>query len=200
MSENKTLQYYNQNAEAFLMTTLNVDFSDVQQVFLKALPKKAHILDFGCGSGRDSKYFLEQGYRVTAVDGSEKMCLLASDLIGQPVRQMMFHELNDKNAYDGIWACASILHLAKGELREVLNKMTQALQANGVIYTSFKYGTFEGERNGRYFTDFEEKSFTAFITQIEELRIEKMWVTGDVREGRCDERWLNLLLRRADIS
>ena len=182
------------------MATLNVDFSDVQQVFLKALPKKAHILDFGCGSGRDSMYFMEHGYQVTAVDGSEKMCLLASSLIGHPVRQMLFYELNDKNAYDGIWACASILHLPKGKLQEVLNKMVQALQADGAIYTSFKYGTFEGERNGRYFTDFEEKSFTAFIGQIKELRIEKMWVTGDVREGRGDERWLNLLLRRTDIG
>ena len=104
MSENKTLQFYNQNAETFSMATLNVDFSDVQQVFLKALPKKAHILDFGCGSGRDSMYFMEHGYQVTAVDGSEKMCLLASSLIGHPVRQMLFYELNDKNAYDGIWA------------------------------------------------------------------------------------------------
>lgn len=200
MSENKTLQYYNQNTEAFSMATLGVDFSDVQQAFLKVLPRKAHMLDFGCGSGRDSKYFLEHGYQVTAVDGSEKMCLLASDLIGQPVRQMLFHELNDKNAYDGIWACASILHLTKDELQEVLNKMVQALKANGVIYTSFKYGTFEGERKGRYFTDFEEESFMAFIERIKELQIEKMWVTGDVREGRGDERWLNLLLRRADIS
>lgn len=199
MSENKTLQYYNQNAEAFSISTLNVDFSDVQQAFLKVLPKKAHILDFGCGSGRDTKYFQEHGYQVTAVDGSEKMCILASTLIGQPVRQMLFHELEDEKIYDGIWACASILHLPKDELPDVFEKMVRSLKSDGVIYTSFKYGTFEGERNGRYFTDFEEKSFTKFIGQIKGLQIEKMWITGDVRAGRGDERWLNLLLRK-DIS
>ena len=139
MSENKTLQYYNQNAEAFSISTLNVDFSDVQQVFLKVLPKKAHILDFGCGSGRDAKYFQKHGYQVTAVDGSEKMCILSSALIGQPVRQMLFYELKDENIYDGIWACASILHLPKDELPDVFEKMVRALKADGVIYTSFKY-------------------------------------------------------------
>lgn len=199
MSENKTLQYYNQNAEAFSIATLNVDFSDVQQAFLKVLPKKAHILDFGCGSGRDTKHFQEHGYQVTAVDGSEKMCILASTLIGQHVRQMLFHELEDEKIYDGIWACASILHLPKDELPDVFEKMVRSLKSDGVIYTSFKYGTFEGERNGRYFTDFEEKSFTKFIGQIKGLQIEKMWITGDVRAGRGDERWLNLLLRK-DIS
>lgn len=97
MPENQTLQYYNQNAEMFSAATLKVDFSDVQQAFLEVLPEKAHILDFGCGSGRDSKYFLEREYQVTSVDGSEKMCRLASTLIGQPVRQMLFHELNDSS-------------------------------------------------------------------------------------------------------
>lgn len=109
---------------------------------------------------------------------------------------MLFQDLDEKDVYNGIWACASILHLPKTELPDVILKMRDALKEGGVIYTSFKYGTFEGERNGRYFTYFTEESFSEFLSQIPGLQIEKLWITGDVREGRGDERWLNVILRR----
>ena len=199
MNDAKTLNYYNSNAVNFSETTKNVDFLEVQQVFLNPLPTDAFILDFGCGSGRDTKYFLNHGYHVTAIDGSESICKIATDYTGIQVKQMLFEELDARNQYDGIWACASILHLSRGELPEIFHKMHQALKTNGIIYTSFKYGTFEGERNGRYFTDFTEEMFQEFARQILGLKIEKMWITGDVREGRGDEKWLNILLRKTDI-
>ena len=113
---------------------------------------------------------------------------------------MLFEELNDQNIYDGIWACASILHLSKNDLFLVFHKMNKALKENGIIYTSFKYGEFEGERNGRYFTDFTEDSSKEFILQIPQLQIKEIWTTGDVREGRGDERWLNILICKGKIS
>ena len=113
---------------------------------------------------------------------------------------MLFEELNDQNIYDGIWACASILHLSKSDLFLVFHKMNKALKENGIIYTSFKYGEFEGERNGRYFTDFTEDSLKEFILQIPQLQIKEIWTTGDVREGRGDERWLNILIYKGKIS
>ena len=112
---------------------------------------------------------------------------------------MLFEELDEQNQYDGIWACASILHMSEKEPPGIFRKMHQAVKKDGLIYTSFKYGSFEGERNGSYFTDFTEEKFTDFIRKISGFRIEKMWITGDVREGRGDERWLNILLRRTDI-
>lgn len=199
MSDAITLNYYNSNAAVFSETTKNVDFSEVQLIFTNYLSLNASILDFGCGSGRDTKYFLDQGYHVTATDGSEVICKMATDYTGIQVKQMLFEELNDRSQYDGIWACASILHLSREELLDIFHKMHRALKKNGVIYTSFKYGTFEGERNGRYFTDFTEELFEEFARQISGLQIEKMWITGDVREGRGDERWLNILLRKMDI-
>ena len=199
MSDAMTLNYYNSNAAVFSETTKNVDFSEVQQIFTNYLSLDASVLDFGCGSGRDTRYFIDHGYHVTATDGSEVICKMATDYTGIQVKQMLFEELDDRNQYDGIWACASILHLSREELPDIFRKMHRALKKNGIIYTSFKYGTFEGERNGRYFTDFTEELFEEFARQISGLQIEKMWITGDVREGRDDERWLNILLRKTDI-
>ena len=195
---NETLNYYDQNATSFSESTLHVNFTKTQQAFLNRLPSHAHILDFGCGAGRDTGYFLEQGCRVTAVDGSEVLCKIASEYTGISVKQMLFQNLDEKEQYDGIWACASILHLKKTELPDVFLRMKKALKKQGVIYASFKYGDYEGMRNGRYFTDFTEKLFADLLKDISGLAIEKTWITGDVREGRGDERWINILLCKVD--
>ena len=193
---NNTINYYNQNAESFIANTQNADMHPTQERFLRLLDANTSILDFGCGSGRDTKYFLEKGYQVTATDGSAELCRLASEFIGIKVKEMLFQELDAMNQYDGIWACSSILHLPKKELLPVIWKMCEALKDNGIIYTSFKYGDFEGERNGRYFTDFTEKTFREFIEKIPKLMIEEHWITSDVRPGRGEEKWLNLILRK----
>ena len=194
-----TIDYYNQNAKNFIENTQNVDMHLAQDKFLLLLDSQSSILDFGCGSGRDTKYFLEKGYHVTATDGSAELCKLASAFTGIEVKEMLFQELDDINKYDGIWACSSILHLPKKELFPVLRKMCIALKSAGVIYSSFKYGDFEGERNGRYFTDFTEDTFRDFIKDIPELTIEDHWITSDVRPGRGNEKWLNLIIRKSDI-
>lgn len=193
---NKTIQYYNENAEAFVANTVNVHFQETQEYFIRLLEPKSKILDFGCGSGRDTKYFLGKGFQVEAIDGSAELARYASEYTGIPVKCQKFQELNQNEIYDGIWACSSILHLPKNELTKVLQKMAIALKPNGVIYTSFKYGTFEGMRNGRYFTDFTLDAFAKYINGIENLQIEERWETGDVRPGRGEEKWLNLILRK----
>lgn len=196
---NPTIDYYNLNAENFIESTQNVDMHQPQDRFLQLLDENASILDFGCGSGRDTRYFLDKGYRVTATDGSAELCRWASDFTGIEVKEMLFGELDEIDIYDGIWACSSILHLPKNELLLVIRKMCDALKSTGVIYTSFKYSDFEGVRNGRYFTDFTDDSFKEFIAEIPELTIEDDWITDDVRPGRGDEKWLNLILRKSDI-
>jgi len=195
----KTLNYYNQNANEFVQGTLSVDFKETQDRFLAKLPVGAYVLDLGCGSGRDTKYFLDNGYQVDATDGSKELCKIASDYSGISVKQMLFEELCDVGKYDGIWACSSILHLPKDTLYSVLIKMAMALKDDGVVYTSFKYGDFEGERNGRFFIDFTIEAFKEYIQDISELQIEEYWITGDVRPGRGEEKWLNLILRKSDI-
>ena len=193
---NTTLNYYNQNAVSFVEGTKDVDFKTIQDKFASRLPKGASILDFGCGSGRDTKYFVEQGFKVTATDGSEELCKIASEYAGVPVKQMLFMELDEVAAYDGIWACSSILHCSYEDLVIVMQKICTALKENGVLYTSFKYGTFSGERNGRFFTDMTEETFKELLTKCPELEIEDLTITIDVRPGRGEERWLNLILRK----
>lgn len=198
MMQLNTLNYYNIKAEDFYHNTVLIDFTNIQKSFLAKLRKGAYILDFGCGSGRDTKAFLSQGYHVEAIDGSEELCKLASEHTGITVRHMFFQELSAVNKYDGIWACASILHLPIDELLEVMCRMAVALKDNGIIYTSFKYGTFSGERNGRNFTDMTEDAFAEFISNIPELIIEEQWLSSDVRPGRGEEQWLNIILRKCN--
>ena len=197
---NSTLDYYNKNAATFAEGTVSVDFAETRERFLAKLPSDASILDLGCGSGRDTKAFLQRGFRVTAVDGSPELCALAAAYTGIPVRHMLFSELDEREAYDGIWACASLLHVPSAELPGIFRRVIFALKPGGILYASFKYSTFEGERNGRHFTDFTEESFAVFIAHFPECSIEDQWISADVRPSRSSERWLNLLLQKDQRS
>lgn len=193
---NKTINYYDINAKEFVEGTLNVDFKVTQDKFINKLPAKGYILDFGCGSGRDTKYFLAKDFNVDAIDGSIELCKIASEYTNIKVRHMYFNELSIVNKYDGIWACSSILHLSLDDLVDVFKRMSKALKDEGIIYTSFKYGDFSGERNGRFFTDMTEDSFAKLIANVDNLKVEEQWITADVRPQRGNEKWLNLILRK----
>jgi len=190
---NATLQYYNDNAKEFCTNTRDAALTDIQDKFLGFLRSGDKILDLGCGAGRDTKYFLQQGFDVEAVDGSEELCKLAAEYTGIAVNQMLFQDLSCKNIYNGVWACASILHLTYDELKDMLLKVTRALKAGGVFYMSFKYGENEGFRNGRYFTDMTEDKIRRLYRNIDTLSIKEMWITTDVRPGRGQEKWLNVI-------
>ena len=195
---NSTLDYYNRNSDQFAADTLEVKFTSIQDRFLSYLEPGAMILDFGCGAGRDSRYFASKGYRVEACDGSEEMVKAATRNAGIPVKKMLFSELNEENRYDGIFACASILHVPSKELPDILTRMKRAVKPGGILYVSFKYGTFEGIRNGRYFTDQTEESLQVILDKVGGLEIIRTGITGDARPGREDEKWLNVLLRASD--
>ena len=192
----KTLAYYNQFAKAYNETTLTIEFQSKREFLLKYLKTHAYILDLGCGSGRDSKAFLQQGYKVTAMDGSQVLCQLASETIGQPVKCQLFSELDEINTYDAVWACASLLHLPTIELKQTLKKIEKALKDEGYFYASFKYGEFEGYREERFFNDFTEESFKTLLKDIPTLTIIETEVTTDVIPGRENVSWLNLMMKK----
>lgn len=197
-SDKSTLDYYNSKAKDFVAGTVDVAFAEIQDVFLEYIPVSGKILDFGCGSGRDTKYFLSKGYDVGAIDGSKELCKIASEYTGTQVKQMLFAELDEVEVYDGVWACASILHVERKQLPDIMKKIAIATKKGGVVYTSFKYGDFEGVRNGRFFTYLTEESFGDLLKNVPELMIEKLWVSADVRAERGEERWLNIVLRKRD--
>ena len=152
----KTIDYYNQYADDFAEATLYVDMESLYQPFLAELPESAHILDVGCGSGRDTLAFKNKGYHVEAIDYSEELVKKAIRLTGIPVKLQSFYEIDADQAYDGIWACASLLHCERSQLVEVIGKLISVLKPGGVLYISFKYGNSDREKEGRQFTDLDE--------------------------------------------
>lgn len=190
----QTLNYYNQNAPQFNSSTQSLDFAPIQNKFLSFLPPQAHILDFGCGSGRDTKYFLDHGYHTDAIDGSGELCRIASEYTGVPVKKMLFQELNAAEEYDGIWACSSILHSTYYELKDILKKLARALKKEGILYASFKYGDFEGMRNGRYFIDLTEGKLQKILQETNVFGLKEKWISTDIRPGRDEEKWMNIIL------
>ena len=188
--------FYDNHAKEYAELTVKADMSKQYTKFMAYLPTDASILDAGCGSGRDSLFFMKKGYAVTMLDASAEMCKCAERLTGQKALHMQFDEIDFEKQFDGIWACASILHLSKDELRDVTRKMIRAAKTGGYLYMSFKYGTFGGYRGDRYFTDFTEESFAEFIKQFPEIDLTEQWISSDVRPGRGDERWLNSILQK----
>lgn len=194
----KTLEYYNENADKFILGTINAEMMTIQKKFISYIPQGGRILDLGCGSGRDSLFFKGLGYDVTAVDGSTEMCIQAEKNIGQPVINMTFDKLEYDSEFDGIWACASLLHVPSGEIEKVLKAIEKALKTGGFFYCSFKYGDYEGEREGRYYTDYTEKSIDSLFASCPSLKKVDMWISDDVRPQRSD-RWINCIFTRITV-
>ncbi|MCE2571947.1 class I SAM-dependent methyltransferase [Motilimonas eburnea] len=193
-----TNQYYNDNAQSFFTTTVNVDVQKLYDRFLPRVDNHGKILDAGCGSGRDSKNFISLGYKVVAFDASESLVAMASEYIGQQVIQATFSTFKSAPAdFDAIWACASLLHVAKRDLKKTFLHLSDHLKTNGIFYCSFKYGNTEQVRNGRFFVDMNEQNLkdTLLSTQLE---IEETWISSDARPGREAEQWLNAILVKKD--
>lgn len=191
-TELKTIEYYNKNAADYIMRTSAAEMHKVYSKFLKYLPKSASILDLGCGSGRDSKYFLSKGFSVTAVDGSEEIAKLASKETGIEVQCIRFDQLNYKNCFDAVWANASLLHVEKSKMHGILEKISKALKNNGILYSSFKYGTTEREEDGKHYSDYTEKDIEDIIKNTE-FKCMEYWISNDTLKR--DNSWLNIILK-----
>ncbi|MFC6477433.1 DEAD/DEAH box helicase family protein [Pseudomonas asuensis] len=165
--------------------------------FLARIPAGGYILDAGCGSGRDAKAFIQQGYQVSAFDASPALADLASDYLGQPVQVLRFSQFSEVYIYDGIWACASLLHVPQIEMPQALANLWRGLKPGGAFYCSFKLGRGEREQSGRRFTDADEEQLREWLATVDDVADIKIWHTRDQRPGR-DEQWINLLACRAE--
>ena len=195
-----TLDYYNKNSEEYFNSTLNVDMTNTYKEFLKLVPEGGKILDLGCGSGRDSMNFMKLGYEVTAVDGSKELAKRASVLLGKEVIVSTFEELELKEKFHGIWACASLLHIKREDLKIVLNNLYNNLDDKGVFYMSFKYGEKEYvDDKNRYFNCFTDESIISFINENTKYNILGLYITED-KLGRVNEvKWVNLICNKKSV-
>jgi SAM-dependent methyltransferase len=191
----KTIDYYNQYADEFAQATLHVDMESLYQPFLAELSQGTRILDVGCGSGRDTLAFKNKGYQVDAIDYSEELVKRAAQLIGIPVKLQSFYEIDANQVYDGVWACASLLHCERDRLIEVVGKLINALKQNGVLYMSFKYGNQDREKDGRSFIDLNEQQAQDLLSELNGVLLLEQWITIDKRQDRTEE-WLNILFRK----
>lgn len=195
-TSDQTDKYYDENAEAFTESTFSLEMDDLYRPFLSKLKPDSKILDAGCGSGRDAFNFAKMGYLVTAFDASHQLVELAKSKTGLPVKELRFQNMDWNEDFDGIWACASLLHVSESEIEDVFHRLKRALNPKGVLYVSFKYGIEEQVRNGRLFSDYDEKKLKKLIDKVAGLSLAEDWVTTDLRPGREDEKWLNAILVR----
>lgn len=197
MEKYNTLEYYNKNAEQYFEQTIQGDFEEIYEKFLAKIKPKAYILDFGCGSGRDSKYFIEKGYKVKAIDGSEEMCKLASEYINQEVECMKFDQLNEENIYDAIWACSSIVHVEKEELPNILNKMIRAVKPNGVIYVSLKKGENYEIKEEKYYNFFMREELEQILNNLNKnIKIVDYFETMPSTKRLSNSIWSNYIFQK----
>ncbi|MFT4558227.1 MAG: SAM-dependent methyltransferase, partial [Planctomycetaceae bacterium] len=177
--------------------TIGVNMELLYQPFLAMLPEAGTILDAGCGSGRDSKAFLDRGYSVTAIDASAKMTEATTCLTGLAAVKLQFQQMEFANDFDGIWACASLLHVPRSETDTVLSAFAHALRPNGVCYLSFKEGNGERLQDGRHFTDFTTSGLKAALAHHCGFEIIDIWTTADARPDRGDQ-WVNALVGKRE--
>lgn len=194
-----TLDYYNRNAEAFFDATAHVDMTPLYRRFLDLVGSAGHILDAGCGSGRDAKAFKDLGYEVSALDASEELARRAQDYAGIHVDVLSFTEFVAFQQFDGIWACASLLHLGMAELPDALNRLWRGLKPGGVLYVSFKLGEGERVHGERAFTDLSEQSLHELVDALPGVEARDTWITEDRRPDRS-EHWVNGLFTKSAIS
>jgi len=190
-----TLAYYDENALEFFAETANVDMAALHQRFLAHIQPGGLILDAGCGSGRDSKAFLSSGFSVVAFDASPELAKLASQHLDQAVAVRTFADVVERAAYDGIWACASLLHLPATQIPAALRRLWAALKPGGTFYVSFKVGEGERVHAGRYYTDASERTLRDWLEVLPLVQTLDCWLTADQRPGRQDQ-WINAIAVR----
>lgn len=204
MKPDSTLNYYNNNADLYIQQTRSVDMNELYQAFIDGLPLDApqNILDVGCGSGRDSFYFAHKlGFKVTAIDGSAQMIernkqyYATSDINWLNLTFAEIKAQGWQNQFTGIWACASLLHVAYADLPALITTLVNCLTINGVIYLSFKQGDGERWDGERFFCDMNQARLLQIIEQLNPNHpIEyNTWLTQDQSKQR-EVDWFNVLI------
>lgn len=195
---NETICYYDNNAEKYYQNTIGANVNEVMKRFLTYLPEGGTIVDAGCGSGRDVKAFRDMGYIATGIDASSELVNLARQRLGINVTLAdMSRWIADVPA-DGIWCCASLMHLSDERIKDFLINTKYNLKPGGSLFISVKTGVETGiDYEGRYIRNFTEEELRTFIHDIKHLDIMECWYNEDALM-RDSFRWLNIIVVRQD--
>ena len=190
-----SIDYYDRYAVPYYEETVDFSMEEQLERFIELLPESADVLDLGCGSGRDTVFLEEEGCVVTVMDGSEKMCELASIHAGKEVLHLKVEDMEFDDVFHGIWACAVLGHFTPDEVKGVMDKILKALKDDGILYFSVKKGERNGKYNGRYFYDYDREALNNLLDAFPNIKVLDIWKTNDVRADKSD-RWFNVLLRK----
>jgi SAM-dependent methyltransferase len=193
-----TFRFYETNAGSLIEKSRLPNGHEWALPFISLLSPRAHILDAGCGAGYSSQYFIQQGFVVTAFDASESLVRFSSELLQQPVHQLKFEDIIFENEFDGIWACASLLHVPRSHMPQVVHRLSAALKMGGILYANFVYGEEQGSRGGILFNDYTEDQFQSVLAEEKSLRTLRMWRSPDLPPVRPGREWLHVLAQKMD--
>lgn len=189
-----TIEYYNKNLKSYIERTFHVDMEEIRGRFLRHLPQHAKILDAGCGPGRDALAFYQQGYDVLAFDAAQEMVRYVQEQLKIPAVHGYFQQMQFTNMFDGIWASASLVHVAPCDLSDVLMRFYDALKPHGVLAVSFKYGEGVKTEGDRTFTYMTETGLNPYLNNFILL---DQWIQTPVEGVNLTPcRWLNTILRK----
>lgn len=190
-----TIDYYEQNACAYALETSKADLSEIRSRFLALLPQGAHILDVGCGAGRDLMAFRAAGCEAEGLEPAPKLAELARAHSGCVVHVGKVENMHFQAVFDGIWACASLLHLSPYEFPIGLSAISRALKKSGVLFLSMQRGTFDRVLpDGRFYALYERDRLLSIVGSAGFDPVD-VWETGDTLPGRAEIRWINVLAR-----
>ena len=191
-----SFDYYDKNPDKFYQDTVHVDMGEFYQIFLPLVRDGGKILDVGCGSGRDLRKFKNLGYEPVGIDASIEMVKKAKALSEVEVLNLKFSEITWEHEFDGLWASASLLHVPVNEIPNTIKLLWKSLKRSSPFFMSFKYGENSYTKNERHFQNYTEVTIEPILDNLEEHKVEEIWVTADKRANRQDENWLNLVLTK----
>lgn len=199
-SHMENINYYDENTKKYIKRTFNVNMTLLADEFLSYIGEQGRLLDLGCGSGRDAIYFKEKGYDVYAMDGSKAMVDHVRGLLGGRVEWATFEDYQTTLTFDGIWACASLLHVSEEDMPKIVRKYRDLLNPEGIFFMSFKKGKEDYTYEGRSFICYEENRLRQMIEKVGGLEVLMIKETPSAKVDCEEEYWISALCKRKNIE
>lgn len=200
-----TRAFYELDARRYANETQAYSLVPLWDSFSSLLPTAGHILDLGCGAGRDLKEFSCRGFRVLGVDYSSPLASIAEEFSQQEVRVCSFEEMDFAPAcFDGIWAVASLLHVPRDAISPLLAKLHSLLRTDGVLLTSMQQGKQrEFSDDGRMFELYEPLEWESLLDAAGFSvlqRQETVSRVGNRGTGQREIKWFVTICRKRETS